>query len=48
MEGYIIVGRELIRKVQQITCKNYGEGDLVRLEELIEMVRDLVEEENDR
>lgn len=43
MEGLIFIDSQLVKQVQEITCRYYTMGDLVSLEQLFEMIRDLVE-----
>lgn len=49
LQGYVYVGKELIEKVSEITDKDYEtKGDMANLDMIIEMVKDLVAEYNEK
>lgn len=43
MIGKIFIDSNLLKQVQEKTCKDYGIGDLVSIEELIQIIEDLLE-----
>lgn len=43
MIGKIFIDSNLLKQVKQETCKDYGIGDLVSIEELIQIIEDLLE-----